>query len=367
MDAGADGGKLWLGSSAGLDFEGSGDGEARLREHGHEGVADLLDDPTLPAMHGLADKLGEALEHACCGIVAHGRGERREAREVDEGDGAGEFTRPIRWRQQTGFLGDMVDEVFAEGPLPAESVEVEDHRFHERGRLVAGSVHSIHQRASGEARGPQSFVDVEVEETRLHLGDPAKRVGKHSRSLDQLFAREPEVDQGFDDPHTLEVLLADSTFWGKEAGGGGDLAHHLRIEADDFRGFRHSHSGCHTLGEDEVHVALDQARLALGLGDRLNRDAAAQAKIDEAHTFCVFERESLAFLAPNQAQRAPLAQSFLRQAAVARELFQRKRFRHRAAPARGGCRRTCRARRDGPAPGRAIGRRRRRRRIRGCG
>ena len=73
--------ELRLGDGAGADVDRALHGRAGVAEHEHEGVADLLDNPTFASDHAAADEIGEAVEDLGGRAVTHGFCQRGETRD----------------------------------------------------------------------------------------------------------------------------------------------------------------------------------------------------------------------------------------------------------------------------------------------
>ena len=126
-------------------------GEAAVGEHEHELVADLFDDLSGALRGRLADQLREAVDDPCCGGVAHGFGQGREARQVDEQDGAAELS-GLRGRIG-GLLGEVEHHVLPERLLPRFAVEEEHGRLDQLEERNARGVGRFEQRAAADPGG----------------------------------------------------------------------------------------------------------------------------------------------------------------------------------------------------------------------
>ena len=86
-------------------------------------------------------------------------------------------------------------------------MEVEHRGFDQVGHRVGYVLGGGHEIGSGQAFGPEAFVDVEVKHPRHGLGHPIERAGEDAHDLRHRLDREAELQGGVGHLHDPEVLL----------------------------------------------------------------------------------------------------------------------------------------------------------------
>ncbi len=110
--------------------------------------------------------------------------------------------------QQSGLLGHVHHEIFADGFLPGLAVKVQEGRLQERASQLPGALGGFHKVVSGDALRLEPLVHVKVEELGLHLGNPRERVGEDPGALAEGIVGEAGVVKGLERPERLDVLLS---------------------------------------------------------------------------------------------------------------------------------------------------------------
>jgi len=259
--------------------------------------------------HGLAHEPREALEDARRHLIAHRLRQRREAREIDEGDRDAELARHLARLPLAGVRPDMEHGVLPHRFLPALAMEVEDRGLDERGHLVAGPLLGVGELASGETQRLQALVDVEVEDARLGLRHPAEGVGIHPHELEQRLLGEAGVQTRLDPVECLYVPLVEQLSLLGEPGGFPEPPHDIDAEAQPLGRLGQRVGGSDAFRKVHDDVACEEAFFPVRLGDRLDAEPAAQQELDEPRPLHVLGGERLGAFATDEPERSPFVHS----------------------------------------------------------
>ena len=311
VDATPGGREVRLLRGALLDLQRAGDCGARVRKHEHEGVSDLLDDPSIPAAHRLPYHLREALQNLRRRRVAHGLGERGEAGEVDEHDADPQLPRHVDGTLETRVLLQVHDGVFSGRLLHPFVVKVEEHRFDQRPHPVGRRLGGLDELAPRHSLRLQPLMHVEVKEASLRLRDPPEGVGVHASQLHQGLLWKAGFQSYPQCPQRSYVLLVEALRLPADADrlpqspDRGDVQPHARSRLRER--VRAPRPG----RERRLHVGGEKILLLVHSRNRLEADPATEQHADEPRPPHVLRPEVIAIIVADEAVRglhAPLRQ-----------------------------------------------------------